>query len=149
MMKSGRVSGRGGSFSTSVFVKVGMGEVDAVVEDGGLTKDHIFRADSIGLLGVFASVEPREVADGRAVGEMGDDALLTGSHRKGLEAEDMTHHLHVGHIARQFVDGVDLRAVNVFVGIVFEQVTIGLDAEFAAQHLLAVGAYARQELDVL
>jgi hypothetical protein len=61
----------------------------------------------------------------------------------------MTHDLHVWHVARQLVDGVDLRTVYIFIRIVFEQVTISLDAEFVAQHLLAVGAYPRQELDVL
>ena len=80
---------------------------------------------------------------------MGDDALLTGPHRKGFKAEDVSHDLHVRHFARQLVDSVDLRTVHIFIWIVFEQVTVCLDAEFVAQHLLAVRAYARQEFDVL
>jgi hypothetical protein len=47
------------------------------------------------------------------------------------------------------VDGIDLRAVYIFIRIVFEQVAIGLDAELVAQHLLAVRANARQVHDVL
>ena len=126
-----------------------MGEVDAVVEDGGLTEDHIFRADSIGLLGVFATIKPCKVGDGGTIRTMGYDAFFTRSHGEGLEAEDMTNDLHIRHIAREFVDGVDLRAVDIFVRIVFEQVTIGLNAELIAQHLLAVRPYARQVFDIL
>ena len=126
-----------------------MGEVDAVVEDSRFSEDHVFGAYPIGLLGVFASIEPSEVADSRTICEMGYDTLFARAHGETLEAEDMSHDLHIGHVASQFMDGVDLRTVYIFVRIVFEQVTIGLYAEFVAQHLLAVGTYPRQELDVL
>ena len=126
-----------------------MGEVDAVVEDGGFAKDHVLCADAISLLGVFTSIEPGEVADSRTVRKVGDDAFLAGAHRETLETEDMSNDLHVGHVARQFVNTIYLRAVHIFIRVVFEQATIGLDAEFGAQHLLAVWAYTRQELNVL
>ena len=126
-----------------------MGEVDAVVEYCRFAEDEILGTDAIGLLGVFATIKPREVGDGGAIRKMGHDTLLARSHGEGLEAEDMTNDLHIRHIAREFVDGVDLRAVDIFVRIVFEQVTIGLNAELVAQHLLAVRPYARQVFDIL
>ena len=126
-----------------------MGEVDAVVEDSGLAEYQIFRPDAIGLLGVFSTIEPREVCDGRSICKMGNDALLTRSHGEGLETEDMPDDLHKGHLTRQFVNLIDLRAVYVFIRIVFEQVAVGLDAKLVAQHLLAVRPYAWQVFDVL
>ena len=80
---------------------------------------------------------------------MGHDTFFAGAHGEGLETEDMTHHLYKRHLACQFVDGIDLRAVHVFVRVVFEQVTIGLNAKFITQHFLAVGPYAWQVFDVL
>jgi hypothetical protein len=47
------------------------------------------------------------------------------------------------------MDGIDLRTVNVFIGIVLQQVAIALNAEFAAQHLLAIRAYTRQVFNIL
>ena len=126
-----------------------MGEVDTVVEDGRFAEDHVFRAYPVGLFGVFSTIKPSEVADSRTIREMGDDTLFARTHGETLETENMPHDLHIGHVASQFMDGVDLRTVYIFIRIVFEQVTIGLNAEFVAQHLLAVGTYPRQELDVL
>ena len=100
-------------------------------------------------ISIFAAVKPREVTDARAVGKVSHDAFLTGAHGESLETQDLTDDLHERHFAREFVDGVDLRAVHIFVRIVFQQVTIGLDAKFVAQHLLAVRAYPWQVLDVL
>ena len=96
-----------------------MGEIDTIVEDSGFTEDHVICTDSVSLLGIFSPIEPGEVADGRAVSEVGDDALFTRSHGEGLETENLSYNLNIGHVARQFVDGVDLRAVNIFIRIVF------------------------------
>ena len=126
-----------------------MGEVDTVVEDGRFAEDHVFRAYPIGLFGVFSTIKPSEVADSRTIREMGDDTLFARTHGETLETEDMSHDLHIGHVASQFMDGVDLRTVHIFIRIVFEQVAIGFDAKFVAQHLLAIRANPRQELDVL
>ena len=126
-----------------------MGEVDAVVEDRGLAEHEILGTDLVGLLGVFATIKPREVGDGSTVGEMRYDAFFPRTHRESLETQNVADDLYERHVARQFVDGVDLRAVDIFVRIVFEQVTIGLDTELIAQHLLAVRPYARQVFDIL
>ena len=67
----------------------------------------------------------------------------------GLEAEDMSLHLYKRHVAREFTDGIEPAAVDMLVGIVFQQVTKGLDAQLVAEHFPAVRAYARQILYVL
>ena len=85
-----------------------MGEVDAIVEDGRFAEDHVLGADAVSLLGIFAPVEPDKVTDGRAVGKVRHNSLLALSHREGFEAEDMPHDLYIRHVARQFMDGVDL-----------------------------------------
>ena len=80
---------------------------------------------------------------------MGDDTLFARSCLEGLETEDMPHDLHERHVACQFVDGIDLRPVNVLVRIVLEQVTIGVDTEFLAQYLLPVRSHPREKLYIL
>ena len=57
--------------------------------------------------GIFPALKPHEVGDACAVRKMGHDTLLTRSHLEGLETEDMTHDLHEGHVASQFVDSID------------------------------------------
>ena len=61
----------------------------------------------------------------------------------------MAFYLHERHVARQFADAVQPTAVHVAVGVVLQQVTDGFDAEFFAEHLLPVGTYPWQVLDVL
>ena len=85
-----------------------MGDVDAVVEDGRLAKHHVFGSDLVVLFGIFTTLEPYEVCNACAIGEMGYYALLARPHLERLETEDMTNDLHERHIAGQFVDGIDL-----------------------------------------
>jgi hypothetical protein len=61
----------------------------------------------------------------------------------------MAHNLNKGHVACQIVDGIDLGAIDILIGIVLQQITIGMDAEFVAQYLLPVGTHPRQVLYVL
>ena len=121
----------------------------AIVEDARSSEYQVFRAYLVVLLGIFAAIEPHQVHDACAIGEMSHHAFLAWPHLKGLETQDAPYDLHERHVAREFVDGIDLRAVHIFIGVVLQQVAIGLDAELLAQHLLAVGAYARQVHDVL
>ena len=104
-----------------------MGDVDAVVEDGRLAEYHVFRTYLITLFGVFPALKPHEVGNACAIGEVSHDTLLARPHLEGLEAENMSHDLYERHIACEFVDGIDLRPIDMFVGIVLEQVTIGVD----------------------
>ena len=121
----------------------------AVVEHARPSEDQIVGAYLVVLLGIFASVEPHQVQNACAVREMSHHTLAARSHLKGLKAEYVADDLHERHVARQLTHLVDFCAVNVFIGVVVQQVAIGVNAEFLAQHLLAVGPYARQVHDVL
>ena len=126
-----------------------MGEVNAVVEYCRFSKDQIIDAYFVILFSIFAAIKPSEIADGCAVGEVGYHAFLARSHGEGFEAHDAAYHLHERHVPREFVDGIDLRAVYIFVWIVFKQVTISLNAEFITQHLFTVRSHAGKKLNVL
>ena len=126
-----------------------MGYLDAVVEDGGFAKDHILSTYLVLCLGRLSIFEPHQVHHARSITEMGYHTLLAWSHVEGLEAENAANDLNEGHVACQLVNGIDLRAVHILVGIVFQQVAKGTDAELCVQHLLSLRAYARQKLNVL
>ena len=126
-----------------------MGEVDAVVEDGGFAKDQIFRTNLIILFGILSAIKPSEIADACTISKMGHHTFLTRSHGERLKTKDTARHLNKGHLARQFVDGVYLRTIYIFIRIILEQITIGFNAEFVTQHLLTIGSHSWQELDVL
>ena len=82
-------------------VDVGMGYVDASVIDVGASEDDIVPADGIVLLGIFATIEPRQVHDLAAtIRKMRHHALLTGTHLEGLETQNLSFYLHKGHVAR-------------------------------------------------
>ena len=123
-------------------VYIGMGHVDAVVEDGGFTEYDIFDTDLIGLLGIFPALEPHEVHDTRSVAEMGHHTFLAWAHLEGLETENFADNLNERHVARQLVDGIDLRTVDILVRVIVDQVTISEDSEFFTQNLLAAWSYA-------
>ena len=101
-------------------VHVWVGDVDAVVEDCRLAKDYIFHTNLVSLFRIFATLEPHEIHDTGAIAEMGDDALFARSHLESLKTEDLTYNLNERHIACQFVDGIDLRAVDVLVREIVE-----------------------------
>ena len=133
----------GGEVEFRRIIQVGMGEVDAVVKHSGFAKHQILGTYLIILLGVFTTIKPGKVADAGAISKVCHYALLTRAHRKGLETQDMTNYLYKRHIACKFVDGVHLRAVDVFVGVVFQQVAVTLNAKLVAQHFLTVRSHAR------
>ena len=66
-----------------------------------------------------------------------------------LETEDMALHLYEGHVAVQFANVVEPASVNMFVGVILQQIAERLNAQFLAEHLFAIGADPRQILDVL
>ena len=97
-----------GEFQRICTIDVGMGDVDAVVEDGRFAEYHVFRAYLIILLDVFAALEPHEVGNACAIREMGYHTLFPRPHLESLETENMSHDLHKRHVASQFMDGIDL-----------------------------------------
>ena len=91
------------------------------------------------------ALEPDEVYDSRAVGEVGHEALLA-AFAQFLEAEYLALQLDVGHRAVDFADLVEAAAVDVLVGIVVEQVAHTAKAEVFLQNLGPLRAYARHVL---
>ena len=127
-----------------------MGHVDASVIDIRSSEDNIFLADGVALLGIFPSIEPREVHHlARTVREVGYYSFFSGTHLEGLETENVPFHLYKGHVARQFTDGIEPTAIHMLIRIVLQQVAIRHDAQFLTEHLLARRPNAWQVLYVL
>ena len=97
-----------------------MGKVDAVIKDGRLSEYQILRAYFVILFSVFAAIKPSQVADARPIGKVGHDTLLMCTHWESLETQNLAHHLYKRHVASQFVNGIYLRTVYVFIRIVFQ-----------------------------
>ena len=140
----------GRQFQLVCGIDVRVGYIDASVVDVGTSEDDIFFADGVVLLGVFSSVEPRQVHHlACAIGKVRHDAFFAGTHLEGLETQDMAFHLYEGHVAIQFAYAVEPAAVDVFVRIILQQVAKGMDVQLFAEHLPPVGTNPRQVLYVL
>ena len=127
-----------------------MGDVNATIIDVGAPENDIFLANGVVLLDVFSPVKPRQVHHFSAtISEMCHYTFLAGTHLESFKTQYVAFHLDKRHVAIQFAYAVKSAAVHMLIWIILEQVTVGLDAEFIAQQLLAVRANARQELDVL
>ncbi len=131
-------------------VHVGVHHLNAPVEHLRAAEDDVLPAYGILLDGVLGIVKPCQIHHpARTVSEVGHDPLLARPHLERLERENAPFHLYERHVARQFGNAVDPRAVNVLVGIVLQQVAKRPDAQFLAEHPSALGPYARQVLYVL
>ena len=130
-------------------VDVGMRELEATAIDGGTSENDVFDTHLITVVDVFRGIEPNQIHHAMSVGKMGYDALLACAHSKLLECQDMSFDLHKRHIAPQLVDGVDTTSVDVFVGIVFQQVAPRVDIDFFVEDVLSSRTHTGQELDVL
>ncbi len=97
----------------------------------------------------FCSVKPYEVTYSRAVAEMSRHNSLSVPGRCLLETEDMPFHLYKGHVRCQFVYSVYLAAVNIFIWVMLNKVTVGYDAQFLVQDVLAARTYTLEILYVL
>ena len=131
-------------------INIGMGDVNASVKDVRSPEDNVFRTYFIALLGIFPTIEPCQVHHlPCTIGEMSHHPFFAGTHLEGLETEDMALHLYEGHVAVQFANVVEPASVNMFVGVILQQIAERLNAQFLAEHLFAIGADPRQILDVL
>ena len=101
------------------------------------------------LRGIFDAGKPYYVRYPRSVGEVGHEALLARSAAKLLETENPSLHLHEGHVAAQFVDGVYAAAVHVFVWVILQKVGYLRDTQLLLQHVPLLRSHARQILYVL
>ena len=130
-------------------VNLRMGYLISAAVDGRFAKDNVFSILGIILIYVFRPVEPHEVDHSVAIGELGNDAFLPRSHRHLLEAKYSSFQLHIGHLALELVGGEDVSAVDVLVGIIFEQVAPCGDIELFVQYLLTRRTNPGQVLQVL
>ena len=130
-------------------VHIGMTELIASAIRCRLAEDDIPLAHLIIIIYVFGAIEPDNVANASAIGDMSNYAHLARLHGELLETEYAPHHLHERHVAPQVADIVYLAPVHIFIWIVFEQVTPCADAELLAQYLLSPWPYALQKHYVL
>ena len=100
---------------------------DAVgaVEEDGLAEDEVPLPWDIALTDVGYGAEPYQLDRARAIGEVGDETLLTPLTYL-LEVTDIALQLHVGHLASELTDLIDARAVNVLRGEVMQEVEVGI-----------------------
>ena len=126
-----------------------MGQLVASAIDGRLAEDDIVGVHLQVFRQLLYTYEPHEVDNSRAVGEVGYDSLLARSLLKLLEAEDVSLQLDVGHLARQLADGVDAAAVDVFVGIILQQVAERTDVQLPLQDFFPMRSDPRYIFDIL
>ena len=128
---------------------VGVCKLVTALEYSGLAEDDVFLSRLVVGVDEFGAVEPHQVYHTMSVGEVCHDAFLPWSHGKLLETQYAAFDLDERHVARQLVNAIDFGAINVFIGIVFQQVTPSSDIELLAQYLFLSRANARQIHDVL
>ena len=116
---------------------------------GGSPENDVWNARFVAFGHILGIVEPGKVHHARAIGKVSHYARLAVSHVKRLETEYSAAYLDKRHVARQFVDGIDSTSVDMFVGVILQQVAKGIDAQFFAKHLFAVGSDPRHILDIL
>ena len=107
---------------------------------GGSPENDVWNARFVAFGHILGIVEPGKVHHARAIGKVSHYARLAVSHVKRLETEYSAAYLDKRHVARQFVDGIDSTSVDMFVGVILQQVAKGIDAQFFAKHLFAVGS---------
>lgn len=130
-------------------IDVGMSKLETSSEDGGTPEDNVFLANLVLLIYILSAAKPHEIHNTRAVAEVGDDAFLPDTGGELLKTEYATLYLHERHVARQLADAVNTAAVDVFVGIIFEQLSPRGDVEILAQDVPPSGADTGQILYVL
>ena len=105
-------------------VELGVGDVEFAVEEGRPPEQGILRARLVTVGDVADTLEPHQLDYPRAVGKQGGEAPA-GPLSVGVVRDDASPQLNVGHGAVDLAYLVGLAAVDVFVGVVVEQVEIG------------------------
>ena len=126
-----------------------MGKLESAVEDGWLSENDILGSHSVGLHDVLGTAVPDEVCHTVAIRKMGYQQLVALAGIYLVVAEYLAFELYKGHVGIEFADVENLGAVYIFIRIVFQQITIRVDAELLAQYLFLLGSYSWQEHDVL
>ena len=128
-------------------VDVGMGHIDAPVEDGRLPEDDVFRVYLVTPQKVLDALEPHEVHHTCPVGEVSHQPTLT-PFAEGLEAEDFSFQLDIRHVAVNLMDVIETAAVDVFIREIVEQVVQGMEGQLLVEDSCPLRAYARQIHDI-
>ena len=126
-----------------------MGKLESAVEDGWLSENDILGSHSVGLHDVLGTAIPDEVCHTIAIRKMGYQQLVALAGIYLIVTENLAFELYKRHVGIEFADVENLGAVYIFIWIVFQQVTIRVDAELLAQYLFLLGSYPWQEHDVL
>ena len=118
------------------------------IEHSGFAKDDVGFATVVGLGGILDALKPHKVDAACAIGEMGNEAFVAPlSHR--VERENLSAELDVGHRSVNVANLVDATAVNIFIGVICQEVAHGLDAEFVGKQQSTLWSHSLQVLDVL
>ena len=143
-----RLHAHGAELHIGSLLNVGIDKLIPAVVGCRLTEDDILYARLVLVVDPTAGIEPYDIHDITAIGEMGYDALLP-AFAKLLKTLYPPTDLHQRHIACQLTDGVDLRPVHIFIRIILQQVTPRSDVELTCQYILALWSHAREIHDVL
>ena len=143
-----RLHAHGAELHIGSLLNVGIDKLIPAVVGCRLTEDDILYAGLVLVVDPTAGIEPYDIHDITAIGEMGYDALLP-AFAKLLKTLYPPTDLHQRHIACQLTDGVDLRPVHIFIRIILQQVTPRSDVELTCQYILALWSHAREIHDVL
>ena len=126
-----------------------MRELITTAIDARLAEHDVLHTHLVLLVYVLRAVEPHKVYHPMSVAEMANDALLARSLTELLKRQNLSFQLHERHIGLQLVDAIDAAAVNVFIGVILQQLTPRRDAELLLQNLGAPRSHAGQVLDIL
>ena len=126
-----------------------MRELIATAIDAWLAEHDVFHTHLVLLVNILRTVEPHEVYYPMSVAEVAYNALLARSLTELLERQNLSFQLHERHIGLQLIDAIDAAAVNVFIGVILQQLTPRRNAELLLQNLGAPRSHAGQVLDVL
>ncbi len=126
-----------------------MCELVATTVCGRFAEDNIVSAHLVGFHDVLSTAIPNQIDHTEAIGEVSHQEFVALARVDFLVTENLSLDLHVRHLGSQLADVIDLCAIDILVWVVFQQVTIGVDAELLAQYLFLLRSYAWQELDVL
>ena len=132
-----------GEFHILCQVYLGMYKLIASAEYRWFAENNVFSAHLQVFRQLLCTCKPHYINISSAISEMCNDAFLARPHAEFLKIEELSLYLHKRHLAIYLADFVYLRAVNIFIWIVLQQVTESLDAQFLLQQFLSVRSYAR------
>ena len=94
-----------------------MCHVDPSFEHLRFSKHHVWHTHLIVLHDITQPLEPHQIDKARSIGEMGNHTSPS-SLAHLFERENLPHKLDVRHVAVDFRNSVEFRAVNIFIRII-------------------------------